>query len=280
MTDQAKSIKDGIAEAINKHGIFFKQSVRQKLEGIPNVSIFGEEYPINYLEGGALDLLVQVKAIKCVFVIPTECKRARTTTKQWIFFPDPSNYSKFIYSFKKNKCIAQHAGNFTNIGLTICIEGIEVEKQETRLKNTNFYKADPDPIWDAANQVCKGLSGILIDEIEQRDKNPEATNIPDIFIFPMVITTAQFFLCEADRNAINASSGNYEKELPLREVGWTILSHPYTPSQAFNVKRLGIPQKFYTDFNIRGWHTKEGITFVNINYLDAFISLLDTYPAN
>ncbi len=277
--NMAKTDNDGIAEAINMHGIFFKQAVRQALEKISNVSIIGEEYPINYLEGGALDLLIEVKTDKHNFVIPIECKRARTTTKQWIFFPDPSDYSRALYSFKANACIAQHAGNFSNLGLSICIEGIEVEKQETRQPDTNYYKADSDPIWKAANQVCKGLSGVIIDEIKQRNKNPQATNIPDILIFPIIVTTAQLFVCDSDRNNIDIESGNYKTGLPLKQVDWTLLSHPYTPSQQFGIQRLEITNAEYEDFYSRGRNRKEGIIIVNSNKIADFIALLNSYPA-
>lgn len=186
MAQKNSSDIDPIAEAINMHGVFFKQSIRQKIETIDNITVLGEEYPINYLEGGSLDLLFQVKTKNHTFVIPTECKRARTSTKQWIFFPDPSNYSKISYSFQKNACSAQHAGHFTNLGMSICIEGIELEKKDTKQKDTNFYKADSDPIWKAANQACKGLSAIVIEEIRQRNKNPKDTNMENIIIFPIV----------------------------------------------------------------------------------------------
>lgn len=278
MTSKLKSDNQKIAEAVNMHGIFFKQAVRKSLEEISNVSILGEEYPVNYLEGGALDLLVQVKTAKHNFILPFECKRARTTTKQWIFFPDPSNYSRLLYSFQKNVCKAQHAGDFTNLGLTICIEGIEVEKQEKRQKDTNYYKADADPIWKAANQISKGLAGIVIDEIKQRNKNPESPAMSDILILPIVVTTAQLFICKEDRENIELSSGNYKKELPLKEVGFTILSHPFTPSQQFGIERLEIKNTEYYDFYNRGRNTKDGIIIVNANHLTDFINLLSKYP--
>src|SRR5712692_10718332 len=87
-----KSQDQLITEAVNTHGNFFKRAVRNELEGIQGVEILGEEYPVaNYLEGGAIDLLVSFTPARCEVsvVLPIECKRAYVASKQWIFFESP-----------------------------------------------------------------------------------------------------------------------------------------------------------------------------------------------
>jgi hypothetical protein len=64
-----------ITEAINAHGVFFKKAVRDTLEQIKGVTILGEEYPVPYMEGTSIDLLISVEAGQYKFIIPIECKR-------------------------------------------------------------------------------------------------------------------------------------------------------------------------------------------------------------
>lgn len=67
-----------VTEAINLHGLFFKRAVRRLLETVSDVRILGEEYPVRYLEGSSIDLLIEV-AGKRRYILPIECKRAYAT---------------------------------------------------------------------------------------------------------------------------------------------------------------------------------------------------------
>jgi hypothetical protein len=78
-------------DAIGAHGIFFKKALGELLETIRGLRILGEEYPVRYLEGASIDLLVEYRTSHTTFVLPIECKRALATMKKWIFFRDPGH---------------------------------------------------------------------------------------------------------------------------------------------------------------------------------------------
>jgi len=140
ISNTPKSEHQLITEAVNAHGIFFKIAVRNTLEQIEGVTILGEEYPVRYMEGASLDLLVEFTTTKFRYIFPIECKRAYVANKRWLFFKDSENYSKILYCFTGKALNALGSAPFTNLGVPVCIEGIQVDLQEFQKSNASTYR--------------------------------------------------------------------------------------------------------------------------------------------
>jgi hypothetical protein len=114
-----------ITSAVNAHGILFKKVVRQELEQIPGISIIGEEYPVRFVDGAQLDLLVQYKSNNQVYLAIIECKRAYATYKKWVFFESHEKRTKLPYFFEGNDLRVGNGifftGNGTGNGIPLCI---------------------------------------------------------------------------------------------------------------------------------------------------------------
>jgi hypothetical protein len=273
ISNTPKSEHQLITEAVNAHGIFFKIAVRNTLEQIEGVTILGEEYPVRYMEGASLDLLVEFTTTKFRYIFPIECKRAYVANKRWLFFKDSENYSKILYCFTGKALNALGSAPFTNLGVPVCIEGIQVDLQEFQKSNASTYKAaSPDAIWKAAFQSCKGSLGFIKQEFVQRSQSLE--NPPDFIVFPLLITTAPIYICELSQGAVDVLSGNHKGEIIPKDVQWLILCHPFTPIESLGAQHLKVDLTGYISPKERGIHSKEGVFVINSSYLPQFFKQL------
>jgi hypothetical protein len=162
---------DLITQALNAHGVFFKKSVRRAIERAGGINIISEEYPIKYMEGVSIDLLIHFSAKSINYTIPIECKRVYSS--EWVFFKDPTGIAKIVYHLSPERMQAKFSTEINPLqDVTICIEGVEVDKRKFSSKNKNdIYKAaSPTVIWEAAFQTCKANLGFVIQEFVHRQK--------------------------------------------------------------------------------------------------------------
>lgn len=246
--------------------------MRNVLEQIPRLTIVGEEYPIPYLEGTSLDLLIEFVTSNNRYVLPIECKRAYTVMKRWVFFHDPEGNSKVLYRFHGKELNAMNATPFLILGMPVCLEGIEINLQ--KLDGQPYKAAQPDPIWKVGFQSCKGCLGFVRQELETRNKISENPP-PDFITFSLLITNAELSVCNADRRCIDVQSGNYQGELPLENVPWLLLRHPFTPPESFGAKHLQVLHEGYANAQTRGFYTKEGIIVLNVSNIPRFFEMLN-----
>jgi len=259
---QTTTVDEGtIRNALNAHGIFFKKAVRREIEGIEGVTILGEEYPVRYMEGASLDLLVELSSDKDArMIFPIECKRAYVRRKKWIFFEDREELSKLCYAFS-GKDLRSHYGS--SFG-PVCIEGVEID--EERLTKDAFKAASPDPIWRAARQTCKGYLGFVQQELGEREKSQSSTT-DGLIILPVLITTARLFVADADVSEIDLSTGNLAAPLSLKSVPWVVLLHPFTPSYNAGEQHLRVNVPSYVPPLERGCYQKEAIVVLNAMHI-------------
>jgi len=174
---------DLITQALNAHGVYFKKSVRGTIERIGGINIVGEEYPISYMEGVSIDLLIHFSANSINYIIPIECKRVYAS--EWVFFKDPTGIAKIVYHLAPDRMQAKFSTEIHPLqDVTICIEGVEVDKRKFSSKNkTDIFKAaSPTVIWEAAFQTCKANLGFVVQEYIQRQKY--ADELPKLGNFP------------------------------------------------------------------------------------------------
>ncbi len=272
--NEQKSQEQLVTEAVNTHGNFFKRAIRNELEKIQGVEILGEEYPVaNYLQGGAIDLLALYSQPRCNthFVLSIECKRAYVASKQWIFFESPDLGSKLFYSFKSANVRVTPADDVIyQQYAALCIEGIQIELGDQKAK------ADPEPIWKAANQTCKGALGFLNQELQERRSMQSLVNVKDFHMCPVIVTSAPLFICPLSSQNVDLLTGNHEGIMQRKSADQLILHHPFTPCPedgAVYERRQTAP---YASHAQRSYDLKEAIFVVNSAKLKSFFNMLFT----
>lgn len=266
-----KSEEQLITEAIGAHGVYFKKALRATLEGLPNVGIIGEEYPVKYLDGTAIDLLAIVRGGNGVTLLPIECKRALALHKKWIFFRGNERNVKLVYAFQGQSLqVKQSDAWFPD--MAICSEGLEIDVTKLSGSKSPYAAASADRIWASAFQACKGGLGFIRNELMQRQKTSEgAQNFGVILI---VVTTAPLEIAELSESAVDLVTGNHVGELKTTPVKWLILHYPFTPKESVGGQHLEITVPGYVAPELRGLQEKEGIVFVNSSHIPEFIKML------
>lgn len=278
MTHRDKNENQLITQAVNAHGIFFKKAVREKLEAMRGLFILGEEYPVPYLEGASIDLLIEFRTNYRRYVLPIECKRGYTATKRWVFFTEPEGRSaKMMYVFEGNESGIDTTDRFRLKEVPICLEGIEIDL--SKLRGDSYKAANPDPIWKAGIQMCRASLGFLTQEIEQRkgrDISPQDYE-NNFRLFPLLLTNAPLSVCELEQGSVEILTGNHKGEIATRNVPYLVLLYPFTPSHDSPDPRRraeGELKDRYVEPIERGYHFKEGIMVVNSDHIDQFFDLL------
>ena len=272
MTIKTEDESKIITSAINAHGILFKKAVRQELEQIQGISIIGEEYPVRFVEGSQLDLLVQYKSKNQVYLIIVECKRAYASYKKWIFFESREEKTKLPYFFEGNNLRVGDGTSFT--GLPLCLEGIEIDLLKYKKPDDAYKLGSIDRIWQTANQVCRGYHNFLASELRSRSQNTQSLPLENFTIFPLVITTAQLFVCLTQDQNANLLSGDSAGDLLLQQIPCVILNQAFTPSSENGREYLKIDLAGYHSPIDRGNHAKEGIVILTAEAITNFFKSL------
>lgn len=271
MTAPPKTDAQLITDAIGAHGIFFKKALRSRLETISGARVIGEEYPVRYLEGGAVDLLVEYASATATFVLPIECKRALATVKKWIFFRDSLPDVKLIYSFK-GAALNVLRSRLIPLARNICIEGVEVDLSKLRGDRKSPYNAaSTDRIWEAAQQACKGAHGFIQDELQARK---QVGTPRDTQVFPLIVTTADLQIAGLPPGSVELGTGAHVDDLEVTDVPWLVLNHPFTPPSTLGSQHLQVNVSEYADPIRRSELSKEGIVVVNAQHVERFFDCL------
>jgi hypothetical protein len=262
---------DLITEAVNAHGIFFKRAVRAELQKVPRLKVIGEEYPVAYMEGASLDLLVEHDLGNQTYILPIECKRAYVQNKRWIFFEDPERKSKFLYSFKQANANVSGIEPISRKVLTVCVEGIEIDLAKAGKAGQGVYKSgNVDTIWKAGFQVCKGGIGFLREEFQSR----RAYQAPyrDFCSFLLVVTSAPLSVCPLENQVVDPLTGRHIGPLVLTEKKWVLLRYPFTPASQAGAHSFYVNEAGYADPATRGLRAKEGVIILNVAHISDFFS--------
>lgn len=112
-----------------------------------------------------------------------------------------------------------------NKGLTefdypICDFALSLKNKEIE---RDYYKSDKTKVDESARQIMEGTYGFIVDRILQHvlKNEPVLGNGNSDYFIPIVVTNANLFTCEYDKDSINPTSGHIEKEptyVPVDEV--------------------------------------------------------------
>jgi hypothetical protein len=208
-------------DALNQHGVFLKKRVLDEISSIPGMGVFAEEFGVAFDVSTAIDILARDKRKDPNLLFVLECKRAYVREKKWLFFRDINR------KFRIARFVSTVAGQFGRYvgevpGIAdchVCSDGYEI------VTSLNDCKASPEPIYQAANQLCRGYLGFVKLRIDQRDAARQPNEVDSIV--PVLVTTAEIHVAQFDVADISLTTGNLDSRLKKVRVDWLVLKHPF-----------------------------------------------------
>jgi hypothetical protein len=231
--------------ALNVEGIFFQHRVADIFRRA-GWTVAAEEYPVAFPPGnwptvgkeGRLDIRVEKRFPERRIVLAVECKKADPDFKDWVFFPKGHDESiKSAQIIRKEKDgVATTATGHGRWEITTAIVGIDTgptcqDARELKAEHgkTNSWKSATERIEKACYQAVQATQA-LVTEIGRRQglllnnqMEPEVTTA----VMPMVVTTANLFLCHFDAKNVSLQTGEIDRALVSYEaVNLIILEYP------------------------------------------------------
>jgi hypothetical protein len=198
-----------------------KKRVLNGISSIPDMGIFAEEFGVAFDVPTAIDIIARDKRKEPNLLFVLECKRAYVRQKKWLFFRDIDR--KFRLS-RLVSTVAGQTGHYSeSVPLIddchVCSEGYEI------VTTGKECKAAPDPIYQAANQLCRGYLGFVKLRIDQRHAERQQNEIDSVI--PVLVTTAELYVTEFNVSDISLTTGNLGSDLRELPVDCIILKHPF-----------------------------------------------------
>lgn len=212
-----------ITKNLNRSGIFLEfafLNFAKSYTGFPSERIETQvPYTITY-EGitpinGSIDFL-------CFYNLPShpffhyiiECKKADPSLKDWIFFrrykdeEETSIFYRYDKKYPRPRHIVSEA-----LFSKIYDRAFQINAS---LSTNSFNNQRKDPIYSASIQACTGLKNIIYNE-RRFSEYSEYHSLP-LFYVPIVVTTANLYVCEEDSLDINIKTG----EADTKKVNYTL----------------------------------------------------------
>lgn len=196
---------------LNNTGIFFELAVLKFVNGykpfcvetqVPYTLAWEGMPPIN----GVMDFLCLNFVANCPLVyFIIECKKADPSLKDWIFFKRNEDEEESTMFYRDNTLPSPQVKFKEPFYGDVCDRGIQiVGSKETQA----FYDQKKDPIYNAAIQANTGLKKMICnDKCFTEMQQSYGRNDRIIYYFPIVITTANLYICDANADGIDIITG-------------------------------------------------------------------------
>jgi hypothetical protein len=196
-----------------------------------------------------------------------ECKRAYTKEKTWVFFKDVDPIFRLSRAVSSDMQFGHYTRGDALPGIpTVCSEGYELVASE------RSFKADQHPIYEAANQLCKGFLGFVSIRMGQKiHLSPGGDKVLEC-IFPVLVTTAELQVAEFDVSQISLQTGNLEGNLSLMPRDWLVLKHPFSEMANTSLKDFRKNPTHQQDLQHWSQMHRESLFVVNSSKLPQFLS--------
>lgn len=281
MTNQ---LEDNL-RVLNETGFFLQMRVAKEVREIfDNVT---EELAFEH--GGRsskLDILAEISNDQLRAFIFIETKRHSHDFNSWIFFspllrkpefPYILGFGRFAKSIVVDSFYASSASTksgealnlslisypFSELGtLDIGYIGIEVKLSESKHRMEELTGVSKD--------VVTATHGMAV-EIEKRARKDEATRGESVLFVPVIVTTAELFIANADLSKVALNDGKLEKEgLELKPMPWLVYEYALTADLLLPVNMGSDRWDSRREDNLRRRH----IIIVNSNSLKDFLQKL------
>lgn len=255
------SINDDSArtDALNVAGAFFQRKVAGEFRR-SGWGVLAEEYPVTYpqsgplseRQSGAMDIWVAIlgsfegRLGKPGLLCQLECKKADPGFTDWVFFRKHGDNLRFRHlTFIREGDAAQAGGLFVAEGNlhTLCDDGREL-KGDYRGKDRT--RSTTSRIQDAARQAA--LATLSTATTLRNKPQPPLDRIRFIHLVPVVITTANLFLCEFDLGDVQQVTGQLPpKAAKYQPVDYVVYDYPLTGGLALSPGEVAVSDRIPDD---------------------------------
>ena len=245
-----------IVESLNHHGMFFQQAIYHRFlnykHAIGRKNPFKVEevlceHPTYFNGHGAADLVAITKfkaephgrAVDVTFVV--ECKKVFPPLNRIVLFGDALRHQTRLMwesSATGNGDKAWHDLGWLRFdqepGAPVCNDGLWLDRK----KESESWKANKDPLYKAANQVCGHLMGVMS---STRSRALTAVHFgrtnTRTFFLPIIVTNCPLFVAECPEGLTDFESGE-ASGVSLKPVEAAFYIHPFAriPSDVSDVR--------------------------------------------
>ena len=186
----------------------------------------------------SIDVVAGKTVNQMCFNLCIESKKLDPRFIDWVFFQQLEHKQGFHY-FRRGyfhnsepvlfstPALGSHEETFLTVNKTIPEFDYPICDFALSLKNKeierDYYKSDKTKIDESARQIMEGTYGFIIDRILHHvlQDEPILSRSDTDFFIPIVVTNANLFMCNFDKDSIDSSSGHLKKEptyAPVDEV--------------------------------------------------------------
>ena len=236
MKEKAKpqSEEEWIVQAINIHGFFFESWCRTAIESLGRWKVLSTYEPVSVSgKESNLDIWAEYRSSNSEHIlnILIECKKANPEFVKWIFFPRMQTpktnaivVSEAVIGEDKNTPTIWRAKTgpsqkFPFKDISVAMEAREVrgEYMQTKDDKTKTRTANAS-IMEASYQIALATQSIFaaVRKNARELTDGARTSVPwkHHTFLPIIVTTAELFICGFDPNEISDSTG----EIPWGKV--------------------------------------------------------------
>jgi len=229
-------------DGLNEQGFIFQEKcadIIKEYSGNTGWRLHTSEHPISLKDKDVrIDIIIRDETIQGASLYGViECKKVNPHYNCWLFgrslYDGPVPVKAQIVKIAKSTTRRSRIPHFKLVPIrhlfkldSLYIDNWWVEaniRADVRGKRT-----DPEPLERTFIQVCRGLGGLLIEQLRQRIKivKDGATEFYDVmsdaFFVPIVITTAALYVASYDLLNVDISTGDLERN----DVRFDGLSEP------------------------------------------------------
>jgi hypothetical protein len=234
----AEQVKKRLEEALNCGGHSFHNAVLKRMGELfdANTSLWyleATEFPVQAQGSGTRIDFVMKRRGRIEFYLLGECKRANPALSDWCFAKasfvhherSPGDEPLLLERITKQPGKSPNVASVKSMRLPSAYHlALELK---TDLKGDS--SGNRGGIEEAATQVCRGLNG-MVEALIQHHKYLFTSEPLDIFLLPVIVTTAQLWVTDADLSSTDLATGNIDLSgTGFRQVEWLIYQYPQSP---------------------------------------------------
>jgi hypothetical protein len=229
----ANQVDHEFVNAVNRHGYAFQFGVIQRAKQLfeENKSSFRfevSEFPVQVRGANTrIDFILRKRQSKLLLI--AECKRANPALANWCFVRAPFVHGNRSVERPMIDRLRRDRGEIFYVEPAIAAMTDRAYHLAFEVKSQAKGDAAGSraTIEDAATQVCRGLNGLI--EFYLRDVTL-LKDMDEMWLLPVVFTTANLLTSEADLTETNISSGEIGlSAATLKEADWLLYQYHLSP---------------------------------------------------
>jgi len=227
------SLAPEITDKLSQEGIFFQRWCAEKIKS-RGWGILDIEFPFTYPrssdysigKAGVLDIYAFTKhsdsdMMICALV---ECKKAHPEFKTWIFFnKQTANNLGFIQIHEGQSEVQFCKPYFPSTTPLLTYDAREVQTNKVKISHG---KNEDNRIQYGSYQISHAVVGIIEDMLRMRSLGLRKYSVAIQLIFPVIITTAELYVCQYSPSDVNELGDLKHKDEMYTKVEWLLYEYP------------------------------------------------------